>query len=182
VITGARTGKSCARGNGIPRLATRAPPLTPVASTSKTRRNLCVFDFVRILMRALNSIPPPIMKTPLRVQFSRSFAIALTLIISALGAAGLKAQTVYLTFSGGNGSEVAITWTTPITYTLTSSTGISGVNPVFVFQAIPNSQAIFQTSGAVGGGAPTYARACPKNRFFENDPKNQKPGLPGWAV
>jgi len=27
-----------------------------------------------------------------------------------------------------------------------------------------------------------YYRACPKNRFFENDPKNRKPGLPGWAV
>lgn len=74
----------------------------------------------------------------------------------ALASVGVAQAQVFLTFSGGSGSEVVITWTSPIEYTLNSSTAISAKNPTFVFQAVPNSQSIFLTAGAVGGVAPTY--------------------------
>jgi len=85
----------------------------------------------------------------------RSKATALLFGIGSLvGIANVNAQ-VLLTFSGGNGTgEVTITWSSPITYTLTSSS--SGTKPIFVFQSIANSQAIFQVQAAVGGVGPTY--------------------------
>jgi len=90
-------------------------------------------------------------------SFCRQTAIALLVTASLLAATtGLRAQTVFLTFSGGNGSEVKITWSTPIVYTLDNGTAISAVNPTFVFQSITNSQAIFPISGAAAGGSPTY--------------------------
>jgi hypothetical protein len=42
----------------------------------------------------------------------------------------------------------------PINYTLTTTS--SGTKPIFVFQSIANSQAIFQVQAAVGGTQPTY--------------------------
>jgi hypothetical protein len=92
----------------------------------------------------------------LRTRFTGKATALLIALGSLVGLTRAQAQ-VFLTFSGGNGSEVAITWSSPIVYTLTGSTGISGKNPVFVFQAIANSQTIFQTSGAVGGAAITYS-------------------------
>ena len=95
------------------------------------------------------------MKMPTTSLFPRKASALLVALLTLTVAAQLRAQ-VLLTFSGGSGTEVTITWSTPIAYTLTSSTGVSAVNPTFVFRAITNSQAIFQTQGAVGGVAPTY--------------------------
>lgn len=73
------------------------------------------------------------------------------------GAGRMAGQTVYLTFSGGNGNgQVTVTWATPITYTVDTTSVISGVNPIFVFRGIPNLQSIFPTQAPVGPGAPTY--------------------------
>ncbi len=91
----------------------------------------------------------------IRAPFRRSTMVWLVLMGSFTAAAKLNAQ-VYLTFTGGNGSEVTITWSSPIVYTLTGSTAVSAKNPTFVFQSIANSQTIFLTQGAVGGVAPTY--------------------------
>lgn len=77
---------------------------------------------------------------------------------SLAGSTQLRAQTVYLSFSGGSGSPFVVTWSSPITYTLTSTTSSSGVNPYFVFQGITNiSTAVpVDTVGAIPGGGPTY--------------------------
>lgn len=86
-------------------------------------------------------------------------ATALLLVIgSLLGATQARAQTVFLTFSGGGGSPVVITWTTPITFTLTGSSPNSGVNPYFVFQGITNIDLAVpvDTVGVIPGGGPTY--------------------------
>lgn len=80
-----------------------------------------------------------------------------TLIFGGLLACtGKMSAQVFLTFSGGSGAEVTITWSSPIVYTLTSSTGVSATNPTFVFDEILNSSAIYSLAGAVGGTAPTY--------------------------
>lgn len=95
------------------------------------------------------------MKLPTSARFGRKVTALCLLLGSLVGITSVNAQ-VLLTFSGGNGSgEVTITWSSPITYTLTGSSNF-GVNPIFVFQSIANSQQIFQTQGAVGGVAPTY--------------------------
>jgi hypothetical protein len=79
-------------------------------------------------------------------------------LMFALVCPRVAAQTVYLTFSGGGGSPFVVTWSTPITFTLTSSTSNSGVNPYFVFHSIPNigSAVPVDTVGAIPGGGPTY--------------------------
>jgi hypothetical protein len=84
--------------------------------------------------------------------------LALALFGSLFAASMGMAQTVYLTFSGGSGSPFVVTWSTPITFTLTSTTTNSGVNPYFVFQNIANiSSAVpVDTVGAIPGGGPTY--------------------------
>jgi len=93
------------------------------------------------------------LSTPTRISHKLT---ALFILIGSLAITAKTNAQVFLTFSGGNGSEVAITWSTPISYTLTASTGVSAKNPTFVFQSVTNSQSIFQTQGAVGGTAPTY--------------------------
>lgn len=97
------------------------------------------------------------MKSILRVL--RCFVLpprlmAVGLLLAGVGSA--QAQ-VYLTFSGGNNTgQVTISWSEPIVYTVTSTSVISGVNPIFVFRGIPDLQAIFPTQAPVGPGAPTY--------------------------
>jgi hypothetical protein len=84
-------------------------------------------------------------------------AIALLVVIGSLvGITSANAQ-VFLSFSR-TGSEVTITWSSPIVYTLTASTGLgaAGNDPVFVFQSVGNSSNIFLVQGDVGGTAPTY--------------------------
>lgn len=80
------------------------------------------------------------------------------IILGLLAGAGrMQGQTVYLTFSGGNGTgQVTVSWSTPIEYMVTDTSVISGVNPIFVFHGIPDMQAIFPTQAPVGPGAPTY--------------------------
>jgi len=70
----------------------------------------------------------------------------------------MDAQTVYLDFSGGGGSPFVVTWSAPITYTLTESTSNSGVNPYFDFQAIANigTAVPVDTVAPIPGGGPTY--------------------------
>lgn len=98
----------------------------------------------------MNSIIPALFRR-------RSTAFLLLLGSLALHATG-HAQSVYLTFSGGSGTPVVITWSTPIVYTLTATTANSGVNPYFVFQSITNiSTAVpVDTVGNIPGGGPTY--------------------------
>ncbi|QYM78695.1 PEP-CTERM sorting domain-containing protein [Horticoccus luteus] len=96
------------------------------------------------------------MKMIALVPCSRKAAASLVALIAFTLAATTRAQGVYLTFTGGHGSEVKISWSSPIVYTLTGSTGIGAVNPTFVFQSVTTSSAIFSTQGAVGGVAPTY--------------------------
>lgn len=95
------------------------------------------------------------MKRSPSVQLNSKFVALLLAIGSIVGTTALNAQ-VYLTFGGGSGSEVTITWSSPIVYTLGSSTSVSAVNPTFVFQSVTGSQNIFSIQGPVGGVAPTY--------------------------
>jgi hypothetical protein len=79
-------------------------------------------------------------------------------IVALAGITNVSAQTVYLTFSGGSGTPFVVTWSSPITYTLTSTSANSGVNPYFVFKGITNinSAVPVDTVGAIPGGGPTY--------------------------
>lgn len=79
------------------------------------------------------------------------------MILLGLLAGRMQAQTVYLTFSGGHDNgQVTISWSTPIVYTVDTTSVISGVNPIFVFRGIADLQTIFPTQAPVGAGAPTY--------------------------
>lgn len=100
--------------------------------------------------------PDPNMKTILRAL--RSPLLCLLIILGLLAGAGrMQGQTVYLTFSGGNDNgQVTITWSTPIVYTVDTTSVISGLNPIFVFRGIADLQTIFPTQAPVGAGAPTY--------------------------
>jgi hypothetical protein len=88
--------------------------------------------------------------------FCTSKATALLIAIGSLACTANANAQVLLNFAGGNGSEVTITWSSPIVYTLSSSTSVSAVNPTFVFQSVTNSSVIFHNQGPVGGVAPTY--------------------------
>jgi len=92
-------------------------------------------------------------------SFCRQTAIALLVTASLLAATtGLHAQSVFLTFSGGNGvSPVTVSWSTPINYTLDTSSPNFGVAPYFVSQSIPNGQLAFPVAGGVAAVAPTYS-------------------------
>ena len=94
---------------------------------------------------------------PLVTRLASGLFHCLLLAVALAAAAKANAQTVFLTFSGGSGTgEVTITWSTPIVYTLNSSSPNSGVNPYFVFKTIPNSQLIFGVDGLLAAVAPTY--------------------------
>ncbi|MBS0632149.1 MAG: PEP-CTERM sorting domain-containing protein [Verrucomicrobia bacterium] len=94
---------------------------------------------------------------PLLRALRRPFPCLLVSLGLLAGAGRASAQMVYLTFSGGNGTgQVTVSWSSPITYTIDTTSVISGVNPIFVFHGIPDMQAIFPTQAPVGPGAPTY--------------------------
>jgi len=90
------------------------------------------------------------------VSFRRGPVIALvaTFVLLA-GAASANAQTVYLTFTGGGGAPVTVSWSAPITYNLNFTS--TGYNPYFVFQSIANASTAFPNTGPLSPvGAPTY--------------------------
>ncbi|MBA3848659.1 MAG: hypothetical protein C0502_01530 [Opitutus sp.] len=70
-----------------------------------------------------------------------------------------SAQTVYLQFSGGGGTPLVITWTTPITYTITGTPNPGTKDPYFVFDEIGNIYSGMQFSAPtfITSGAPTYS-------------------------
>jgi hypothetical protein len=108
----------------------------------------------RILPAYLSTTPMKII--PVSFRRGPLMALVATFVLLA-GAAPANAQTVYLTFSGGGGTPFVVSWSTPITYTLTSSTTNSGVNPYFVFQNISGIEApVPVDTVATFSGAPTY--------------------------
>ena len=79
---------------------------------------------------------------------------ALLCAATLLTATASKAQTVFLSFSGGGGTPIVITLASPITYTITGVPNPGTVDPYFVFSEVGN---IFQVEAPlVGGGAPSY--------------------------
>ena len=82
--------------------------------------------------------------------------IACLLIAGAVTGVAKARPSVFLTFSGGSGSEVVVSWSSPITYTLAGTSTVSSVNPYFVFQTVTRADSIFLTAGPVAGAAPTY--------------------------
>lgn len=91
-------------------------------------------------------------------SFRRKAAALFFAIVAFASTATLSAQTVFLTFTGGGGvAPVTVSWSSPITYTLTFTSPNSGVNPYFVFQSVPNGFAAFPVSGTIAGVAPTYS-------------------------
>lgn len=86
------------------------------------------------------------MKTP------RLLAALCTLVLSA------SAQSIYLQFSGGNGTPLAISWTTAVSYTITGTPNPGTKDPYFVFDEIGNVYSGMQFSAPqfVVAGAPTY--------------------------
>jgi hypothetical protein len=96
------------------------------------------------------------MKLSFPSLFGRKAAALLITVGTFVDCANLNAQ-VFLSFTGGGASEITVSWSTPITYTLgfnTPNPG-GGNRPYFVFQGISNSQSIWQNQGAPLV-APTY--------------------------
>jgi len=92
------------------------------------------------------------------IPFRGKVTTLLLAVAAIAGASKIEAQSVYLTFSGGGGTPFVVSWSAPITYTLTSTTANSGVNPYFDFQAIPNIDTAVpvDTVAPIPGGGPTY--------------------------
>ena len=92
----------------------------------------------------------------------RRKAIALLILVGSLaGTAKLNAQ-VALTFSGGGGSPISITFATPINYTIGITPTIAGSNfPYFVFQGVGNlfNNVQFQVTPS----APKFSRVSPNS-------------------
>lgn len=82
--------------------------------------------------------------------------LTVALFLSAF--AGALAQTVFLQFSGGSGTPLLITWTTPITYTITGTPNPGTKDPYFVFNEVGNVFSGTQYSAPIfiTAGAPTY--------------------------
>jgi hypothetical protein len=98
------------------------------------------------------------MKMTTLARFSCKASALLFALVVLVGSAKVGAQSVLLTFSGGGGSPFVISWSTPIVYTLTTSTSNFGINPYFDFQGIPNIHIAVpnDTVGPIPGGGPTY--------------------------
>ena len=79
---------------------------------------------------------------------------AVLLLALATLAASAAAQTVVLTFSGGGGvAPLTVSWSSPITYTLTGNGSVSGgAQPFFVFAGVGNVLGVQAT--VIGG--PSY--------------------------
>ena len=109
------------------------------------------------IVLTLPKIPHILMKAiPSSFAIRRHFSWLFATLLALVGCAVAQAQ-VFLTFSGGGGSPFVVTWSTPITYTLTSSTINSGVNPYFVFQSISGIEdPVPVDTVATFAGAPTY--------------------------
>ncbi len=80
-------------------------------------------------------------------------------LLAVLLAGSAFAQTVYLTFSGGSGTPLVMTWTTPITYTITGTPNPGTKDPYFVFDEVGNVFSGVQYSAPIfiTSGAPTYS-------------------------
>lgn len=99
-----------------------------------------------------------LMKNRFTSLLRRKFTALSLLAGSLLGLSNAEAQSVYLTFTGGGGTPVVVSWSTQIVYTLSVTTTNGGVNPYFVFDAIPNiASAVPVDTVATFSGAPTYS-------------------------
>ena len=67
------------------------------------------------------------MKMTTLARFSCKASALLFALVVLVGSAKVGAQSVLLTFSGGGGSPFVISWSTPIVYTLTTSTSNFGI-------------------------------------------------------
>lgn len=84
-------------------------------------------------------------------------AAALTIATTLGLASAASAQSVALTFSGGSGSPLLITFSTPITYTIGVTPDTTNNYPLFVFE-IPGTLFGGANSTISLTGAPTYSR------------------------
>lgn len=80
-------------------------------------------------------------------------------LLAVLLAGTASAQSVYLTFSGGSGTPLVMTWTTPIAYTITGTPNPGTKDPYFVFDEVGNVYSGTQYSAPIfiTSGAPTYS-------------------------
>ena len=90
----------------------------------------------------------------------RRAAHLLIAVVSLACSTALSAQTVFLNFSGGGGTPLTIAWTTPITYTITSTPNPDTVQPYFVFNEVGSLSTGTPSSleqAVVASGAPSYS-------------------------
>lgn len=87
-----------------------------------------------------------------------------TALFVALGAlaftSSAHAQSVYLTFSGGGGTPLSISWSTSIVYTITQTPNPGTYDPYFVFNEVGSLSTGSPSSleqAVVASGAPTYS-------------------------
>lgn len=88
----------------------------------------------------------------------RALRGCLTALLLLAGVVGAFAQNVFLQFSGGSGTPLVISWTTPITYTITGTPNPGTKDPYFVFNEVGNVYSNTQYSAPIfiTAGAPTY--------------------------
>ncbi len=92
------------------------------------------------------------------LRFGSAVRRSLTVLLFLAGVAGAFAQNVFLQFSGGSGTPLVISWTTPITYTVTGTPNPGTKDPYFVFNEVGNvySGSQFSAPIFITTGSPTY--------------------------
>jgi len=64
--------------------------------------------------------------------------ITTLLLMSSLGLVTAQAQLVGFTFSGGGGSDLVISWTSPINFTIVNAPNVTNNYPLFVIEDLGN--------------------------------------------
>lgn len=100
------------------------------------------------------------MKTNSFSSVRRKVSAFLLTLAALVCTTSVTAQTVFLNFSGGGGTPLTISWTTPITYTITATPNTGTVQPYFVFNEVSplstgNPSSLEQAVSATG--APSYS-------------------------
>jgi hypothetical protein len=99
------------------------------------------------------------MKHSLTSFFRRTATVLLVTAGLLAVSPGLHAQTVLLTFSGGGGSDLVTSWSTPITFTIGTSPNFTNNYPLFVIEDLGNL--LGSNTTTVVSSTATYTRTSP---------------------
>lgn len=100
------------------------------------------------------------MKLTSSVSFLRRTAVLL-FAGTVLSLASASAQMVAFTFSGGSGSNLTISWSSPITYTINATPNTTNNYPSFVIEDLGNLLGGTNATTAIASATATFSRTSP---------------------